>query len=271
MNSLTADSETIIRLLVFISALILLTTLEYFFPRRKLKYPKLQRWLSNFGISIFNTLVTRLLIPIAGVGAAIFTSEQGLGLLNIINLPTWLGIVTFLLAFDITIYFQHRLFHSVPLLWRLHRMHHTDGDYDVSTGNRFHPLSILISAAIKLALIIIMGPTPVAVIIAEVLLNATSMFNHSNFKISKKIDKVLRHFIVTPDMHRVHHSANVLEHNKNFGFNFPWWDKLFGSYKDQPALGHDEMAIGIDGFSNEESTGLVKLLLQPFIGEKSMR
>lgn len=267
MNNLTVDSEATIRLLVFISALILLAALEHFFPRRTLKYSKVQRWLGNFGISIFNTLLTRLLIPIAGVGAAIFATEQNWGLLNLINLPAWLSVITFLLVFDLAIYFQHRLFHAIPVLWRLHRMHHTDMDYDVSTGNRFHPLSILISSAIKLALIFVIGPLPVAVIIAEVLLNATSMFNHSNFKIGLKLDRTLRCFLVTPDMHRVHHSSNPQEHSKNFGFNFPWWDRLFGSYKDQPELGHDKMEIGISGFRNEESTGLATLILQPLVNK----
>jgi sterol desaturase/sphingolipid hydroxylase (fatty acid hydroxylase superfamily) len=263
MNNLTVDSEATIRLLVFISAFILLAVLEHFFPRRTLKYSKAQRWLSNFGISAFNTLLIRLLIPIAAVGAAMFAAEQNWGLLNLIDLPVWLGIVTFLLVFDLTIYFQHRLFHAIPVLWRLHRMHHTDMDYDVSTGNRFHPLSILLSSTIKLALIFVLGPLPVAVIAAEVLLNATSMFNHSNLKIGLKLDRALRYFLVTPDMHRVHHSSNPQEHSQNFGFNFPWWDKLFGSYKDQPELGHDKMEIGIKGFCSTDSTGLGKLLMQP--------
>lgn len=268
MNSLTADSEAAIRLLVFISVLILLSALESFFPRRKPKYSKVQRWLSNFGISFFNTLLTRLLIPIAGVAAAAFAAEQNWGLLNFINPPIWLGIVIFLLMFDLTIYCQHRLFHAIPVLWRLHRMHHTDLDYDVSTGNRFHPLSILISSVIKLSVIFVMGPLPVAVIIAEVLLNATSMFNHSNLNIGLRLDRTLRFFLVTPDMHRVHHSSCPQEQNKNFGFNFPWWDRLFGSYKDQPELGHDEMEIGISGFSHEESNGITKLLLQPMVSKK---
>jgi sterol desaturase/sphingolipid hydroxylase (fatty acid hydroxylase superfamily) len=267
MNSLTVDSEAAIRLLVFISALILLAALEHFFPRRPLKYSKVKRWLSNFGISVFNTLLTRLLIPIAGVAAAIFAAEQNLGLLNLINLPVWLSIIGYLLVFDLAIYFQHRLFHAIPVLWRLHRMHHTDMDYDVSTGNRFHPLSIVISSVIKLALIFIIGPLPVAVIAAEVLLNATSMFNHSNLKINLALDRALRYFLVTPDMHRVHHSSNPQEHSKNFGFNFPWWDKLFGSYKDQPELGHDKMEIGIRGFTSADSIGLGNLLVQPLIGK----
>ena len=263
MNNLTVNSEATIRLLVFISAFILLAVLEHYFPRRTLKYSKVQRWLSNFGISALNTLLTRLLMPIAAVAAAIFAAEQNLGLLNLINLPVWLGIVAFLLIFDLTIYFQHRLFHAIPVLWRLHRMHHTDMDYDVSTGNRFHPLSILISSAIKLALIFVIGPLPVAVIAAEILLNASSMFNHSNLKIGLGLEKALRHFVVTPDMHRVHHSSNPAEHSNNFGFNFPWWDKLFGSYQDQPELGHEKMEIGIQGLSSPDSIGLGKLLLQP--------
>ena len=170
---------------------------------------------------------------------------------------------SFVLLFDLTIYFQHRLFHIVPVFWRLHRMHHTDVDYDVTTGNRFHPVSILLSSVIKLGLVVCLGPLPIAIVLAEILLNATSMFNHSNISIPVAADKVLRNIIVTPDMHRIHHSVDQLEHNRNFGFNFPWWDRLFGTYQQRPKLGQQEMEIGIAGFRDPESAGLLGLLLQP--------
>jgi len=240
-----------------------LAVLEYFFPRRQLDYSKSHRWFTNFGISLFNSALVRVILPIAGVGAAILAGERGWGLFNLLSVSPWLSVAIFLLAFDLTIYFQHRLFHAIPILWRLHRMHHTDVDYDVSTGNRFHPISIVLSSLIKLALIVLLGPLPVAVLIAELLLNATSMFNHSNLRVSAALDKGLRYFMVTPDMHRVHHSVNVGEHNRNFGFNFPWWDRLFGTYQNQPELDHDKMEIGIAGFRDQNSIELHQLFTQP--------
>lgn len=243
--------------------LLVLAVLEVWLPRRALQHSKFQRWINNFGISLFNTVFVSILLPLVGVGAAFLASEQGWGLLNNIPVPVWLSVVLFLLLFDLTIYFQHRLFHAVPLLWRLHRMHHTDMDYDVSTGNRFHPLSIVLSSLIKLGLILLLGPLPVAVLIAEVLLNATSMFNHSNVKIPEKLDRLIRLIVVTPDMHRVHHSIDESEHNRNFGFNFPWWDRLFGTYQAQPQLGHEAMHIGIQKFGERDSIRIDKLLLQP--------
>lgn len=263
MNSFVADSESAIRLGVFLSVLAVVAVLEHCSPRRRLNHSKGRRWLSNFSISVCNTALVKAVLPIAGVGAAIYAGGQGWGLFNLLSAPAWFSILVFLILFDLTIYFQHRLFHAVPVLWRLHRMHHTDVDYDVSTGIRFHPLSILLSSLIKLGLILLIGPLPVAVILAEVLLNATSMFNHSNFKIAGNVDRVLRCFIVTPDMHRVHHSVNSAEHRRNFGFNFPWWDRLFGTYKEQPRLGHDDMELGVTGFRGRNSIKLLHLLVQP--------
>lgn len=263
MNSIVSDSESLIRLSVFFTLLLVLALSEHLFPRRPLQYSKGLRWLNNFGLSVFNTAVVRVLLPIVGVTAALFAQDRGWGLFNLVQLPSWLSIALFLLLFDLAIYFQHRLFHAVPVLWRLHRMHHTDLDYDVSTGNRFHPLSILISSLIKLALIFLLGPLAAAVIIAEVLLNATSMFNHSNVAFNSRLDKIIRLFIVTPDMHRVHHSVDAQEHNRNFSFNFPWWDRLFGTYLEQPAADHKNMKIGIEGFGDKKSINAFSLLVQP--------
>jgi sterol desaturase/sphingolipid hydroxylase (fatty acid hydroxylase superfamily) len=263
LNNLVADSESLVRLIVFVFVLIVLAILESLFPRRQLDYPKSHRWFTNFGISLFNTALVRVTLPLAGVGAALLASDQGWGLFNLLSVSPWFSVLIFLLAFDLTIYFQHRLFHAIPILWRLHRMHHTDVDYDVSTGNRFHPLSILLSSLIKMTLILLLGPLPAAVLIAELLLNVTSMFNHSNLKIGVGLDKTLRNFIVTPDMHRVHHSVDASEHNRNFGFNFPWWDRLFGTYQNQPELDHDKMEIGITGFRDQHSIELHRLFTQP--------
>lgn len=263
MNSFVTDSESTLRLVVFLSVFLLLAMLELLIPRRKLTSSKARRWFVNLFLSVFNTGLIRVLIPLAGVAAAQLAQQQNWGILNLIDLPPLLSILIFLLVFDLTIYFQHRLFHVVPVFWRLHRMHHTDVDYDVTTGNRFHPASILVSSVIKLGLVFLMGPLAIAIVVAEILLNATSMFNHSNIYLPLGVDKVLRNFIVTPDMHRIHHSVDEFEHNRNFGFNFPWWDKLFGTYLEQPKLGQEEMDIGIDGFQDRQSTGLLSLLMQP--------
>jgi sterol desaturase/sphingolipid hydroxylase (fatty acid hydroxylase superfamily) len=263
MNSFITDSESTLRLTVFLSVFLLLALLELIIPRRKLTMPKARRWTVNIGISFFNTALIRLVVPLAGVAAAEFAQQRNWGVFNLLDLPPLLGILIFLLLFDLAIYFQHRLFHLVPLFWRLHRMHHTDMDYDVTTGNRFHPASILLSSLIKLGLVLVMGPLSVAIVLAEILLNATSMFNHSNISVPVAADRVLRMVIVTPDMHRIHHSVDEFEHNKNFGFNFPWWDRLFGTYLEQPRLSQEQMEIGIRGFQDRESAGFLSLLMQP--------
>ena len=192
---------------------------------------------------------------------------RGWGLFNVIALPAWIGVVVSVIVLDLAIYLQHVLFHAVPALWRLHRMHHADLEFDVTTGLRFHPIEILLSMLIKLAVVAALGAPAVAVLIFEVLLNATSMFNHGNVRIPQALDRVLRWFVVTPDMHRVHHSILSRETNSNFGFNLPWWDRLFGTYRAQPAAGHDAMTIGIEQFRDPRELGLDRMLLQPFRGE----
>lgn len=264
MNGVDANSEPVIRFGIFLLLLVILATLEYLSPRRRLLYSKRKRWVNNFSISFLNTLIISVFLPIVGVGAAVLANTRGWGLFNLFELSAWLSVPAYILLFDLTIYLQHRLFHAVKPLWLLHRMHHTDVDYDVSTGNRFHPLSMVISSLIKLALILALGPMAIAVLISEILLNATSMFNHSNVKLPNTMDKIVRMFMVTPDMHRVHHSTDSSEHNRNFGFNFPWWDKLFGTYQAQPALGHEEMQIGISGYQDTQSIEILPLLAQPF-------
>jgi len=201
------------------------------------------------------------------VGVALVAEAHGLGLFNVLPLPAWIGVVASVILLDLAIYFQHVLFHAVPVLWRLHRMHHADLDIDVSTGLRFHPIEILLSMVIKLAVVIALGAPAIAVLIFEVLLNATSMFNHSNVHIPERLDGVVRWFVVTPDMHRVHHSIVARETNSNFGFNLPWWDRLFGTYRAQPAAGHEAMKIGIEQFRDPRELRLDRMLLQPFRGD----
>lgn len=264
MDTFVTDFESVLRLGVFLGFFVVLAVLELLIPRRRLRYSKIQRWASNIGLSIFNTIFLRIVIPIAGVGTALLASDKSWGLLSQIELPVWLSALIFIILFDVTIYWQHRIYHKVPILWRFHRMHHTDMDYDFTTGSRFHPLSILISTLIKVGLILLWGPPAVVVVLAEVILNATSMFNHSNIKLPVWLDQRLRKVIVTPDMHRIHHSVERREHDKNFGFNLSCWDRLFSSYLENAEKDQTEMDIGIKGFQDKKSLNMFTLLFQPF-------
>jgi sterol desaturase/sphingolipid hydroxylase (fatty acid hydroxylase superfamily) len=240
---------------------------EVLAPRRRYTVSRPLRWASNLGLVCLNTLVVRTLVPFGAVGMALLAQERGWGLLNIFPLPEWLAVVSSLLALDLVIYFQHVLLHAVPTLWRLHMVHHADLDFDVTTGLRFHTLEILLSLGIKMAAIFALGTPVLAVILFEVLLNATSMFSHGNARLPAWLDRVLRLFLVTPDMHRVHHSVLVRETNSNFGFNVPWWDYLFGTYRAQPANGHEGMTIGLERFREESrSERLPWMLALPFLG-----
>jgi sterol desaturase/sphingolipid hydroxylase (fatty acid hydroxylase superfamily) len=236
-------------------------------PRRKQSIGRGWRWPSNLGVVVVDTLLVRLVFPITAVGLALVAEVHGWGLFNEITLPVWIAVVASVVLLDLAIYFQHVLFHAVPALWRLHRMHHADLEFDVTTGLRFHPIEILLSMVIKLAVVAALGAPAVAVLIFEVLLNATSMFNHSNVRLPLGLDRALRWFVVTPDMHRVHHSILSRETNSNFGFNLPWWDRLFGTYRAQPAAGHEGMTIGIEQFRDPRELGLDRMLLQPFRGD----
>jgi sterol desaturase/sphingolipid hydroxylase (fatty acid hydroxylase superfamily) len=260
-------NEPAIRLVIFLAVFALMIVWEFVTPRRVRSLSRWVRWPSNLGIVVFNTLVLRIVLPMAAVGLALLCEERGWGLLNAFALPPLLAIVLSVLLLDLAIYLQHVMFHAVPALWRLHRMHHADLDFDVTTGARFHPIEILLSMGVKFAVVAALGPPAVAVLIFEVLLNASSMFNHGNVRIAPKVDGVLRCFIVTPDMHRVHHSILPRETNSNFGFNLPWWDRLFGTYTAQPAAGHDGMTIGIEQFRTPRDQRLDRMLLQPFRGE----
>ena len=258
------DNVTVTRLSFFFGIFAIVAIWEVLAPRRKLISSKLVRWYSNIGIAVLNSLLLRLLFPFMATGLAVIAQEKGWGILNHIEVSVWLVILVSVLVMDFVIYLQHAMFHYIPLLWRLHRMHHTDLDIDVTTGARFHPIEIILSMLIKMALVLVIGPPVLAVVIFEVLLNLTSMFNHGNIYISVKVDKVLRLFVVTPDMHRVHHSTIPKETNSNFGFNIPWWDKLFGTYCAQPEKGHVDMQIGLNYLREPKEQHIHRLLVQPF-------
>ena len=259
-----ATQEPWVRLLAFAGVLAALVAWELLAPRRRQQLPRLARWPSNLGIVVLDTLLVRLLFPTTAIGLALICEAQGWGLLQNAGLPAWAAIPLAVVALDLAIYLQHVLFHAVPALWRLHRMHHADQEIDVTTGIRFHPVEIMLSMVIKLGVVAALGTPAVAVLIFEILLNATSMFNHSNVRMQLRLDRVLRWIVVTPDMHRVHHSIVVRETNSNFGFNLPWWDRLFGTYRDQPAAGHDGMVIGIEQFREAGEQRLDRMLTQPF-------
>ena len=263
-----ASNEVTIRLGFFISIFAIVALWELVAPKRALTVSKAVRWFNNISIVVLNTILLRLLFPAAAVGVAAFVSAQGWGIFNYYQVPIVVAIVVSVIAMDFIIYLQHVMVHAVPALWRLHRVHHADLDYDVTTGARFHPIEIILSMLIKFAAISVLGPPVVAVIIFEVLLNATSMFNHGNISLPKTADWVLRWIVVTPDMHRVHHSTEDDETNSNFGFNLPWWDRLFGTYRDQPRAGHQGMTIGIHHFRDAKQVDqLPGMLLLPFRGK----
>lgn len=259
------------RLAAFLAVFIVMAIAEMIWPRRRLLVSKAERWLGNLTIVIVNTLIMRVLIPIAPYGMAALAQNRGWGLFNHLQLSGVFEIAASLLLLDLIIYLQHRMFHRVSLLWRLHRMHHTDLDLDVSSGNRFHPLEIITSLAVKLAAVFLLGSSPVSVLLFEVLLNATSMFNHTNVRIPVSVDTWLRMILVTPDMHRVHHSVIPRETDSNFGFSLPWWDRLFATYRAQPRDGHDRMVIGLKEFRNLNQLGIKQLLFIPFVPVSSRR
>ena len=263
-------NEVPIRLGFFLGIFAVMALWELAAPRRPLTQSKGARWGNNIGLVVLNTVLLRLVFPAAAVGMALFVSEQGWGVLNYFEVPYVLAVIGAVLVLDFFIWLQHVMVHAVPALWRLHRVHHADLDFDVTTGARFHPIEILLSMGIKFAVIAVLGPPVLAVILFEILLNATSMFNHSNVRIPLGIDRVLRLFVVTPDMHRVHHSVEDDETNSNFGFNLPWWDRLFGTYRDQPRGGHEGMTIGIRTFREGKSCSwLPGMLVMPFVGKIS--
>ena len=269
-NDFLLVNEKEIRMSFFFGMLLLIGLWELFAPKRALTISKAVRWVNNLGLVFFNIFIGKLLFPAAAVGVANFAHVQGWGLFNYVEVPYWLAFIGTIIIMDFVIYIQHVMVHAIPLLWRLHRVHHADLDYDVTTGARFHTLEIILSMLIKFATILLLGAPAVAVIIFEIILNATAMFNHGNISLPKIVDKYLRLLLVTPDMHRVHHSVEDDEANSNFGFSLPWWDRLFGTYRDQPRAGHVGMTIGINKFRDPKQVSwLPGMLALPFIGKMS--
>jgi sterol desaturase/sphingolipid hydroxylase (fatty acid hydroxylase superfamily) len=262
------NREIVIRHGFFFGVLGTMALWEWLTPRRVLTIPKPLRWVNNIGIMIINTLLLRIIFPSAAVGMAIFAQKHGWGLLNYIHVSYAIATIISVIAMDFVIYLQHVMFHAVPIFWRIHRMHHADLDFDVTTGIRFHPFEIILSMLIKFAVIVAIGPPVLGIIIFEVLLNATSMFNHGNVRILYGLDRILRWIVVTPEMHRVHHSVVCCEINSNFGFNLPLWDRFLGTYCDQPRMGHEGMTIGLGNFRDIKNCAILPSMLAiPFIGE----
>lgn len=267
MTEFIAQNEAAIRMGFFAGIFLAVALVELVAPRRALTASKKTRWFGNIGIVAINTFLLRLLFPAGAVGISVWVGGQGWGIFNLAEWPFWLEVVSTVIILDFVIYMQHVMFHVVPVLWRLHMVHHADLDIDLTTGTRFHPVEIITSLGIKAGAIIILGAPPVGVIIFEILLNGTAMFNHGNFFIPLGVDRVLRLLVVTPDMHRVHHSVFPYETNSNFGFNLPWWDRLLGTYRSQPTKGHVEMTIGLNQFRDQSRLTLPWMLALPFIGK----
>ena len=264
---MTTITETQIRILFFFAILLLVAVWEFAAPRRRLTVSKVGRWFNNLGIIFIDSLLVKLLFPVAAMGVAAAAHKNGWGLFHYLQIPDGLSVLMSVLVLDLIIYLQHLMFHAVPVLWRLHMVHHADLDIDVTTGLRFHPIEIIVSMLIKMAAISALGPPVLAVLIFEIALNGTAMFNHGNIRLPEKMDRYLRLLVVTPDMHRVHHSVTIRETNSNFGFNFPWWDRLFGTYRAQPVAGHTGMTIGLSQFRKVKQVTLPQLLLLPFTGK----
>jgi len=268
IESTLMDNEPIIRFVFFFAILLLMALWELITPRRYLSVSKLMRWFSNLGLVVLNTVIMWAVFPLAAVDMAAIATESSWGLFNVISLPYWQVVVLSVVVLDLIIYLQHVMFHALPTLWRLHKVHHADLDFDVTTGLRFHPLEILLSMGIKIAAILLLGAPAIAVLIFEILINATSMFNHGNIGLPARFDRLLRLFVVTPDMHRIHHSVIPHETNSNFGFNLPWWDYLFGTYRDRPSVSHRDMVIGLLEYQkNLRVEQLHWMLILPFINK----
>jgi sterol desaturase/sphingolipid hydroxylase (fatty acid hydroxylase superfamily) len=264
MRLMRLMTEPAIRLAAFAGIFLAMTLWELLAPRRPWSVGRARRWPGNLAVLVIDALAVRLLIPTAAVGVALIVAAHGLGLFHLLGWPAWLAGIAGFVILDLVIYGQHVVFHHVPWLWRLHRVHHADLDIDVTTGVRFHPIEILLSMGVKIAAVALLGVPAGAVVAFEVALNATSMFNHSNAALPAWLDRAVRLLVVTPDMHRVHHSAVRAETDSNFGFNLPWWDWLFRTYRAEPAAGHDAMTIGLPIFRDPGELRLDRLLTQPF-------
>ena len=266
MQDLVVELESYVRLSAFVGVFALVALWELAAPRRALRVSRSVRWTSNVGIVVVDTALVRLVFPAAATGVAIAAGSREWGLFNALEWPFWIEVVLAVVVLDFVIYCQHVMFHAVPGLWRLHMVHHADLDFDLTTGVRFHPFEILLSMVVKMAAVGVLGAAPAAVILFEIVLGATSIFNHGNVVLPSRIDRLLRLIVVTPDMHRVHHSVVPHETNSNFGFSLPWWDRLFGTYRAQPAAGHADMTIGLEQFREPRLQWLWHMLALPFTG-----
>ena len=268
VSEFVMSHEVIIRLVFFFGILLIMALWEFAAPRRRLTVSKALRWINNLGIVFLDSFLVRIIFPAAAVGMAAFAQEHGWGLFNHLQVSYSLAVALSVVVMDFVIYLQHVIFHAIPIFWRIHRMHHADLDFDVTTGIRFHPFEIILSMLIKFAVVVIIGPPVLGVIIFEVLLNATSMFNHGNVRILRSLDRILRWIVVTPEMHRVHHSVAYYETNSNFGFNLPLWDRFLGTYRDRPRMGHEGMTIGLWNFRDIKHCAILPgMLAIPFIGK----
>jgi sterol desaturase/sphingolipid hydroxylase (fatty acid hydroxylase superfamily) len=268
MNNILGQGEGVWRLGVFVAVFLAMAAIELLLPKRKLSMSKGRRWLTNLGIAAVDTLMLRLMalvaVPIAAVAAAFYAEQHGLGLLNNVSWPRWVKLIVALLVLDFAIWFQHLVSHKVPIFWRLHQVHHADRDIDVTTAVRFHPVEIALSMVWKIVVVVPLGASPFAVFLFEVILNACATFNHANIALPAWLDRIVRIFIVTPDMHRVHHSVLTSEHNRNFGFNLSLWDRLFRTYLAQPSAGQQGMTIGLKPYQSEAPTRFGWSLWLPF-------
>jgi len=259
--------EAVVRFVLFLVVFGAMALWEYGRPRRMLARPRRERWVTNLRLTTLNTILVRITVGGVAYAAAMFATEREVGLLHWMAVPSWAAVVITLLALDFAVYLQHVMVHAVPVLWRLHRVHHADLGFDATTGLRFHPFEIFLSLGLKVAVVILLGAVPWAVVAFEAILNASSIFNHGNVTMPGRIDHGLRWFIVTPDMHRIHHSTRVIETNSNFGFTMSWWDRLCGTVRAAPALGQTEMEIGLQEYRTP--TGFWQLLALPFQGDAS--
>jgi sterol desaturase/sphingolipid hydroxylase (fatty acid hydroxylase superfamily) len=264
VDTVLLNHEQVIRSAAFFGSLMLLAFWEAAAPRRTSMGPIAARWFGNLVLGILGTVLVRWLFPLLTVGVALLASERGWGLLNNLNVPRWLSVAVSMIVLDVIFYIEHRLFHAVPVLWRFHQVHHADLEYDLTTSLRFHPLEYLAFNAINMAIVFALGLSAVAVLAFEALVSATSIFTHSNVCLPIALDRVLRRFVVTPDMHRVHHSALAVEGNRNFGSILPLWDHLFGTYRARPAAGHEAMTIGLTEFRDRRCRALSWMLMHPF-------
>ena len=256
--------EAQIRLIVFAGLFCTLALLEAWAPRREKKPVTTRRWMTNWAIVIIDSVLVRLLFKAAAVGGALWAADRGVGLFNIVSVPYWIAIAVSFIVLDFAVWLSHVASHKIPLFWRIHRMHHSDVDFDVTTAIRFHPIEIVLSMVWKYAVVVALGAPAAAVLLFEIVLNGGAMFNHSNWRLPLWVDRWLRLLVVTPDMHRVHHSIERREHDTNYGFNLSVWDRLFGTYTDQPELGHTGMTIGLKPWQDERPTGLSWSLMLPF-------